>query len=179
MIKSEFDWKCEDYKKDNSIDYHKIIRKKPLKKVTNKTMNKDYRQIIKDKFKIDSLDGLHTHHIDGRHYNNNLINLIVVSPKEHGHLHHLLHLSSHKCKKGGERLQLLTDDTPKLFKKNDKYYYLFQHCTYANEDKLEKTHKEYVWAYSKSQLKYMIFIIGLYWDEFLEKELRHIKKKVI
>ena len=49
---------------------------------------KIHRRIYEDYYKVSLLPGIEIHHIDGNHQNNNIENLLAVTPDEHYEIHY-------------------------------------------------------------------------------------------
>jgi hypothetical protein len=49
---------------------------------------KIHRRIYEDYHKVSLLPGIEIHHIDGNHQNNNIENLLAVTPEEHYNIHY-------------------------------------------------------------------------------------------
>ena len=181
---NEFDWNNKCYLKDSTKTYHKIERNNNAANSHRFEKNTEYGTakidssgyyavgakklhslIYNDKYGISSNLSLQIHHIDGDKLNNDLINLIAVTPSEHGKLHHILNLSKLKLKKGVELLQIISNNSPYVYEKKGRYYYNFEYSYFWKEYNLKnEILSESAFANSLNQLEHLVIVSGLYWD---------------
>lgn len=107
------------------------------------------------------------HHIDTNPLNNNKINLLAVTPAEHGYLHKLFNIHKNKYPNGVEPLQILDEDSPKIYPKGNKIIYESEYGLFWKNDVYSEPTKICAFAYSLKQLQYLIEISGLYWNDSL------------
>lgn len=186
LVNMEFSWDHSKYVKDQTKQYHKIERVKPLMEspkrdeITTKfgkAKRHDgyyvvsgvglHRLVYEDYYNTSLPPQMLIHHIDKNPSNNNIMNLIAVNHKEHGILHKVSNICNVKYPKDVECLQIISDNFPKIHKNNNRWIYEFEYGLFWKDVIYEKPVKKCAFADSVEQLHYLCDVSGLYWADNL------------